>query len=143
MKFHFFDGAVSNLADAFEVRQIVFIDEQGFTPELEFDEIDEHAIHIVGYEEGKPVCTGRIFADEKEDTLHIGRICVLAEERGKGTGEQMLLALIAHAKAQGVKSVVLGAQVQATSFYGKIGFEKYGEIFYDEEVPHIMMELIL
>jgi Predicted acyltransferase len=144
MEFVFLNGKTDSLADAFEVRQKVFIEEQGYTPELEFDEIDENATHIVGYVNNKPVCTARFFIDdERKDMQHIGRVCVLKENRGNGTGTSLLKQIIAYVEKTGAKGTILGAQVSATGFYEKLGFTQYGEVFYDEEVPHIMMERLL
>ena len=141
MEFVFLNGKTDSLAGAFEVRQKVFIEEQGYTPELEFDEIDENAIHVVGYVNSKPVCTARFFIDdERKDMHHIGRVCVLKENRGNGTGASLLKQIIAYAEKTGVKGTILGAQVSATGFYKKLGYIQYGEVFYDEGVPHIMME---
>lgn len=41
------------------IRIKVFMEEQGF--KNEFDDIDNRAIHIVLYKEGKPVGTCRVF----------------------------------------------------------------------------------
>lgn len=144
MEFRFLQGKTDDLADAFLVRQKVFVEEQGFTPALEFDGIDENAVHVVGYENNEPVCTARLFEEEnaREGFLHIGRVCVLPQMRGTGTGANMLQALITYAKQNGATGVELGAQTHATKFYEKLGFTSFGEVFYDEEVPHVMMELI-
>lgn len=121
MEFQFLQGKTDDLADAFFVRQKVFVEEQGFTPALEFDELDEMAVHIVGYEDGKPVCTARIFAEEnaREGFLHIGRVCVLPQLRGTGEGANMVRALVAYAKQNGATGVELGAQTHACKFYEK------------------------
>ena len=50
-----------------EIRQKVFVDEQGF--QNEFDDIDEAATHIVMFDEDKiPIATCRIFWDAKMNT---------------------------------------------------------------------------
>lgn len=41
--------------DAFQIRQEVFVDEQGVSMEEEMDEYDDHAIHFVGYIDQRPV----------------------------------------------------------------------------------------
>lgn len=144
MEFQFLQGKIDDLADAFLVRQKVFIEEQGFTPALEFDVIDAISVHIVGYENKEPVCTARLFQEEyaRDGFLHIGRVCVLPKMRGTGTGANMVQALITYAKQNGAIGVELGAQTHAAKFYEKLGFTPFGEVFYDETVPHRMMELI-
>ena len=45
--------------DAKKIRTEVFVNEQGFS--VEFDEIDDVAVHIVGYDEGKPAAVCRYY----------------------------------------------------------------------------------
>jgi predicted GNAT family N-acyltransferase len=45
----------SDLTDAYAVRMSVFVNEQGFSPELETDEIDHTAYHIVLFDGSKPM----------------------------------------------------------------------------------------
>ena len=68
-----------------EIRQKVFVDEQGF--QNEFDDIDEAATHIVMFDEDKiPIATCRIFWDAKMNTHILGRLAVIKEYRGKNLG---------------------------------------------------------
>ena len=48
-------------SEAKNIREEVFMREQGFSEELEFDDIDQTAWHIVLTSRGKPVGTGRLF----------------------------------------------------------------------------------
>lgn len=140
LEFTFCHG-LENAPDAKNIRTAVFVCEQGFTPELEFDVYDAAAVHIVGAAFGKPVCAGRLFHENgaKNGTLHVGRICVLKEERGKHYGQALLLAIEEEARRQSAAVLELGAQTGAVPFYEKLGYKSYGDIFYDEAVPHIMM----
>ncbi len=121
------------------VREDVFIREQGFSTDE--DEIDNHCIHVLFYDDNKPFATGRIFI-EGGNTV-IGRVCVLEDYRGKGYGVQIIRQLEAKAKEMGASSTHLGAQVQAKEFYEKLGYTEYGEIYYDEYCPHIHMKHVL
>ena len=42
-------------------------------------------------------------------------------------------------KKLGYDMISLSAQVQATSFYESLGYNKIGEIYYEEHCPHIKM----
>ena len=143
MEFKILNGAADDLRDARTVRDAVFVKEQGFSPEIEFDHYDKTAAHIVGYEHGIPVCTARIFVEDgaRPGFYHIGRVCVQKAARGKGFGEKVMRETLFQAKKAGALGVELGAQLTAEGFYEKLGFRRYGELFYDEAVPHIMMEL--
>ena len=59
-------------ACARELRQKVFVKEQGFRDE--FDEIDATAVHLVLFaDDGAPAATCRIFRSEEEKTYILGR----------------------------------------------------------------------
>ena len=69
-----------------EVRQKVFVEEQGFVDE--FDEIDKRAIHLLLLENQLPIGTARLFlTDEKQQTYRIGRVAIIKEYRGKKLGK--------------------------------------------------------
>lgn len=130
-----------DLSDPQSVRTKVFIQEQGFTQEQEYDEMDEKAYHVVVYQQGKPIATSRFFPSPKDPLEYrFGRIAVLKEERGKGYGNVLLQTMEEAAKKQGATSLWLDAQIQATPFYQKQGFVIIGTEHLDGGVPHIEME---
>ena len=75
--------------EAVEIRENVFVKEQGF--EKEFDEIDEKAIHLVMFDEHlqKPVATCRIYEGSKPSEFILGRLAVVLECRGMNLGSDM------------------------------------------------------
>ena len=118
------------------IRETVFIEEQKF--EIEFDDTDDIATHIVMYLDNHPVGCCRLYKQENE--YHIGRIAVLKLYRGKGYGEKILLNAERVAKEKGADSISLSAQVRASGFYEKLGYKKHGEIYFDEYCEHIAMK---
>lgn len=118
------------------IRETVFIEEQKF--KIEFDDIDNIATHIVMYLDNNPVGCCRLYNQENE--YHIGRIAVLKPYKGKGYGEKILLQTESVAKEIGADCIVLSAQVRASGFYEKLGYNKYGEIYFDEYCEHIAMK---
>jgi predicted GNAT family N-acyltransferase len=120
------------------IRNAVFIDEQHIDPELEFDGLDESAIHALVAVDNKYVGTGRMLDDG-----HIGRIAILKDYRGRGLGARVVLALVAEAAHRGYPRVYLGAQTHAIDFYTGLGFTPFGEEFMDAGIPHLSMEKTL
>lgn len=118
------------------IRETVFIEEQKF--KIEFDDLDDIATHIVMYLDTQPVGCCRLFNQENE--YHIGRIAVLKPYRGMGYGEKILLQAEKVAKEMGADCIKLSAQVRASGFYEKLGYKKYGEIYFDEYCEHIAMK---
>lgn len=130
---------LENLPEAKEIRQKVFVEEQGFVDE--FDDIDAIAFHVVVCKNEKAVATGRLFFDG--ESWHIGRVAVMAEYRGQNIGEKVMSALENYGKEIGVKEISLSAQMQAKGFYEKQGYENCGDLHFDQGCPHITMKKIL
>jgi len=122
---------------AFKIREEVFVNEQGFLLEIERDEYDEYAVHVVGYEDGVPVACGRLV--EINGKAKIGRLAVLEDKRNNYYGFKVCKFLMDKAVEMGLKEMYLHSQVQAAGFYKKLGFCEYGEIFLEEEAEHIKM----
>ncbi|MGN1420396.1 MAG: GNAT family N-acetyltransferase [Eubacterium sp.] len=125
--------------DARKIREEVFIKEQGF--KAEFDEIDDIAVHFVMFDDNdNAVAVCRAFTEDNPEEYHLGRLAVRKEYRGRHLGEEILKEAEKHIKSQGGKAVLLSAQVRVSDFYAKQGYEKFGNIYYDEFCPHIMMK---
>lgn len=124
--------------DAANVRQKVFIDEQKYPYELEFDELDKTSEHLVIYDKDKPIACGRLI-DSSQGVFYLGRIAVLKEYRGKHIGKKVMDLLIERAKEKGATILKLGAQAYAVSFYENFGFTPYGVSYMDEHIEHIHM----
>lgn len=121
------------------LRFIVFVQEQGVPAEIERDEYDASATHLLAIRDGKPVGTARIVS--QGSVGKIGRVCVLREERGTGLGAALINAALDDMRAEGgFTKAILGAQIVAIPFYEKLGFSAYGEDFNDAGIAHRMME---
>lgn len=136
-------GPSSDIAAAQALRRAVFIEEQGVPFEIERDGRDEVAHHILATLDGRPAGTARILVDG--DTGKIGRVCVLAHDRGQGIGAALIAASVTHLRTlPGLCRAVLGAQTHALGFYEGLGFTAFGPEYIDAgDVPHRDMELVL
>lgn len=121
--------------DAYAVRKQVFMDEQGFSTEL--DETDKVATHVILYDNEKPIATGRIY--QENDEYHIGRICVLKAYR-KNHLASIVMQTLEEIGFKQTDTIYLSAQLQAKGFYEKLGYQAYGDEYMDEHCPHIMMK---
>ncbi|MGD8812250.1 MAG: GNAT family N-acetyltransferase [Thioalkalispiraceae bacterium] len=118
------------------IREQVFINEQHVPVELEWDGLDDEAIHLLVTTNKHPVATARLLADG-----HIGRMAVLPGFRRQGIGSTMLSRLVELAKQKGLSSVFLSAQVAAIDFYQKHGFTIDSDVYMDAGIPHRDMVL--
>jgi hypothetical protein len=117
------------------IRDEVFVGEQGVPAELEHDDQDATAIHVLAFADGVPIGTGRITPEGK-----IGRMAVLASHRGRGGGRLILDELVAIAVRQALGRVYCSAQCHAIPFYERMGFIAYGPVFVEAGIEHRHME---
>lgn len=135
-----FEGG-EDYAPSAAVRRTVFIDEQGYLPEEEFDEADKTCPHLAIFDGETPVAAGRLLFDGT--TAKLGRIAVLKPYRGRRLGAAVVEALLARARGLGAGRAYVSAQSYAVPFYEKFGFRAYGEEYPDGRIPHRDMEMPL
>lgn len=124
------------------LRRVVFTEEQGVSVADELDDQDDAAIHLLLTEADRPLGTARLLRGP--DYIKIGRVCVLAQARGRGLGAALIREAITVAQGlSGVTTVKLGAQTHALGFYQALGFTAYGPEFDDAGIPHRDMVLTL
>jgi len=124
---------------ALALRHQVFVEEQGVPKEIEHDEFDLVAEHVVIFNQmNLPVATGRLLPAQG-GISRIGRMAVNRVLRGSGLGEMVLQALLDKACSRGDLEVVLHAQTSAQDFYAKCGFKPDGAMFEEAGIEHITM----
>lgn len=126
-----------DLTDAYRIRFKVFVEEQNVPADLEVDDIDGIAHHVVVYQDGIPVGTGRVF--EQDGRYYLGRIAVLKEYRKQHIGSLIVKLLLEKAFECGAEEVHIHAQIAVLDFYKKLGFIPYGEPYDEAGIEHISM----
>lgn len=135
-------GVTSDIAACRALRRIVFIEEQGVAEADEVDDLDDQAIHILATVDARPIGSARLLT--MGNVGKVGRVCVLRDARGTGLGAALMQAAVAQFRAMpGITKVKLGAQLQALSFYERLGFTSYGPVFLDAGIEHRDMVLNL
>ena len=128
----------TDLAHAFKLRELVFIEEQGIAREIEFDGLDDRCRHLLAMIGDRPVGTLRI-RETGERSAKIERVVVLKSERGRQIGARMMQAALERTRDLGLDTVKIHAQTYAEPFYAKLGFVAYGDEFDEDGIPHIAM----
>ncbi|MDO6591811.1 drug:proton antiporter [Loktanella sp. D2R18] len=128
-------AVVADYAPCIALRRAVFMGEQGISEAEEMDDLDDEAVHLLATIDGRPVGTARIlFAGT---TGKIGRICVLADQRGTGLGARLVVVALDYLRAQpSITTAKLSAQDHAIGFYEKLGFVAQGPFYDDAGIPH-------
>lgn len=126
------------LADAFDVRRTVFVNEQNVPEEEEIDQHESEAVHFVLYQDGTPAGAGRFRV--LDGIGKVERICVLKDYRNIGAGVEVMNKIEEYARSQGITTLKLNAQTHAIPFYSKLGYETISEEFLDAGIPHKTMK---
>ncbi|MGW7379296.1 GNAT family N-acetyltransferase [Streptomyces sp. NPDC054794] len=146
---------VEDLTDreaCFAVRKEVFVVEQNVPEDIEYDEYDAVAVHVLAVrEDGVPLGTGRLLYGQEaaartggDPSLGaLGRLAVTPKARGLGVGVALVRVIEAAARARGLTAVDLHAQTQALGFYERLGYEAYGPEYPEAGIPHRAMRRAL
>ena len=126
-------------AAAMRIRLEVFVEDQGVPAELEPDEYDAVAIHLLAVDThtGDVVGTARIV--DKNGAAKIGRVAIRPPFRARGVGRALMQAVMAEARCRRLNPAILDAQVPVIPFYERLGFVAEGPEFDDAGIPHRRM----
>jgi len=117
------------------IRETVFIDEQQVPPEIEYDEYEESATHIIALLNGEAVGTARWRQTAEGHKLE--RFAVLKESRKHGVGAAMVNFILGQTNDGQMR--YLNSQLSALEFYRSLGFSPTGPVFYEADIPHRKM----
>ena len=123
------------------LRHEVFVSEQGVPLDLEIDEHDETATHIVALDDGELVGTCRLL--QAGDQGKFGRLVVARRARGRGIGAALLAEAERRAQGMGCDRMVLAAQTSAMGLYERAGYTTRGDVYLDAGIEHMTMEKAL
>ena len=114
------------------------MEELGISLADEIDGRDKDGMHLLLRCDEIPVGTARILVEDQIGK--IGRVAVLSTHRGKGFGQELMLAALSALRdVDGVTHAKLGARTNAIGFYEGLGFTATGPEFMDAGLPHRTM----
>lgn len=124
------------------LRNAVFIVEQNCPyQDLDGRDLERDNRHILGWKEGALIACARILAPESaQQPVAIGRVVVAPDARGLNLGYRLMeQALMSCAQHWPQHDVWISAQAHLQSFYQKLGFRPQGDIYLEDDIPHIAM----
>ncbi len=130
-----------DLTEAFNLRNVVFVLEQNVPEDLELDEFDKDAIHVLAKDGDIVIGTGRMVIEQNKG--RIGRMAVAQDWRRHGIGTALMKKLEEAAKQTNLSELYLHAQLHAKEFYGNLGYSPRGDIFDEAGIDHIEMFKLL
>lgn len=130
----------AELYEILRCRTQVFVVEQDI-PYQDMDNADQVSTHVFAQEDGRIKAYLRIIDPEiKRSRVHIGRVLVMKEYRGKGIARELMRCGIKIGKTMS-KQIEISAQTYLIDFYKSLGFEVTSEVFEMEGRPHVSMIL--
>ena len=131
----------------FALRIEVFVEEQKVPIELELDDKDhsDNTVHIGYFHEDNLIGVARLI-DMDKDVIHIGRVAIDREYRGRGIGHELIIGCENIAKQILKKEIIieLSAQIQAEKFYESLGYNRVNDkIYLDAGIEHVDMRKVI
>lgn len=137
----FAELSVLELHDILRLRVDVFVVEQQ-CPYAEVDGQDPTALHVMGTDEqGAIAVYGRILPALPGEVPHLGRIVIHPDHRGKGLAHELMGRMRAELRSRyGSDRSMLAAQAHLEGLYAKHGYQRVGEPYVWDGIPHVDME---
>lgn len=123
-------------ADVRQVRNDVFVVEQGVSESDEHDDFESSARHYLITK--NDVSCGVARWRNTDKGIKLERFAVLTKFRGSGVGKRLVEEVLKDVLPMKQK-IYLHAQIQTVDFYQKLSFEKDGEIFKEAGIKHYKM----
>ena len=131
----------------FALRIKVFVKEQNVPIELELDDKDhsDNTVHIGYFHDDRLIGVARLI-DMDKDVIHIGRVVIDKDYRGKGIGRKLIVGCETTAKNILKREIIieLSAQIQAEKFYESLGYNRVNDkIYLDAGIEHVDMRKVI
>jgi len=121
-----------------KLRSEIFVIEQNCVYQ-DLDDKDIAAYHLLGSEKGKLIAYSRVLGPgvSYSNYSSIGRVC---NNRHLGLGKILMEEAIRKCNELfPMYSIKISAQSYLLKFYADLGFEKIGEEYLEDQIPHIAM----
>jgi ElaA protein len=133
--------SLAELYAVMQLRQEIFVVEQ-HCPYLDADGKDQASVHVLGYEKQKLVAYARLVPQgvSYKKAPSIGRVVVHKDFRGKKYAYALMDVCIRETLRR-FKSdrITISAQLYLKDFYTRTGFNAVGEVYPEDDIPHIKM----
>ena len=136
----------TELYEIIKTRFEIFVLEQKIMC-CDLDDMDKVALHVFCCEEDKP--DGRVtgylrlfWQDEAAGVVKMGRVVTLNHGRGIG-GALLRKGIEVAQRKMHAHTIVLHSQQYCIGYYEREGFAVTSDVFLEEGVPHVEMELHL
>ena len=137
----FKDLSVDEYFEIIHLRTEIFVVEQD-CPYQEVDEKDRKSYHLYGRaENGQVIAVTRILPPGiSYNEISVGRVALKAVYRGKGIADELMNETFKFIEKEfGKQPIRISAQEYLLNYYSKHGFKQVGEMYLEDDIPHIEM----
>lgn len=128
-----------DLTKVHEIRKAVFTEEYGIPEDVELDDDDIMAMHVILDYENEKVGTGRMKYDG--ETFILDKMAVLKEHRNNGYGEFIVRMLLDKVFLANGKEIFTDATKDTVEFFKKIGFVEIGDEYEKDKLIYVPMKV--
>ena len=124
------------------LRADVFVVEQACAYQ-DLDGKDEHSFWVWAEDENGTVhATARLLpAGISYKEISIGRVCTSLESRRTGLGKLLMEECLNQCEhIWGKQTITISAQQYLLKFYNELGFLEEGEMYLEDDIPHLKMK---
>ena len=136
----FSELSVEQLYALLKLRAEIFVVDQNCAY-LDPDGKDPFALHLLGTDESGLAAYLRVFPPtEIENYIVFGRVVTAKRARAQGFGKHMLQEFFRYCDIHYPNvTVQCSAQYYLKKFYESFGLKAYGEVYQEDNIPHIAM----
>lgn len=133
----------TELYQLLQLRNEVFIVEQT-CPYPDLDNKDYKSLHVLGTVNDRVVAYARLLPQGiSYSEASIGRVVTSSAVRKTGYGKSLMLYAIPETLKQfNTNEIVISAQYYLEKFYSDLGFKSEGEVYMEDDIPHIQMRYL-
>ncbi|MDO3642038.1 GNAT family N-acetyltransferase [Mucilaginibacter sp. L3T2-6] len=133
---------VYQLYQILKLRSAIFVLEQQCLYQ-DMDDKDQQCYHLMIFEDNQLAAYTRLLpAGLSFKEVSIGRVITNQAFRGRGLARKIMQQSIeACYELFGKQPIRIGAQLYLKDFYGSLGFIQQGEMYLEDDIPHIEMLL--
>jgi ElaA protein len=138
----FSDIPAGKLYRILALRSDVFVVEQNCAYQ-DLDGKDEQSIWVWAEDEtGNVHATARLLpAGISYNEISIGRVCTSMESRRTGLGKSLMEECLNQCELiWGKQTITISAQQYLLKFYNELGFFEEGEMYLEDDIPHLKMK---
>lgn len=124
------------------LRNAVFIVEQACAyQDVDGADLAGENRHLLGLYQDRLLAYARLLAPQSDsEPVKIGRVIVSGEARGLKLGHRLMEQAILGCERRWPRlPIKLSAQAHLQAFYGQFGFAACGEVYLEDNIPHVDM----